>query len=86
MARLDAFYHKLEHGWDTIVGERGAKVSGGEKQRIGIARALYQDSNVVILDEPTSALDPANENFFSEFISQMESFVTVIIFVVNSLV
>ena len=71
MARIDAFYKKLEHGWDTIVGERGAKVSGGEKQRIGIARALAKNPEILIFDEATSALDTVSERVVQKSIDQV---------------
>ncbi len=79
MARIDAFYKKLEHGWDTIVGERGAKVSGGEKQRIGIARALAKNPEILIFDEATSALDTVSERVVQKSIDAVSKEKTSII-------
>ena len=60
-ARSLAFIEKLPKQFDTLVGERGIKLSGGEKQRIAIARAFLQDAPIVVLDEATSALDSLTE-------------------------
>lgn len=79
MSRIDAFYKKLEHGWDTIVGERGAKVSGGEKQRIGIARALAKNPEILIFDEATSALDTVSERVVQKSIDAVSKEKTSII-------
>jgi ABC-type multidrug transport system fused ATPase/permease subunit len=79
MARIDAFYKKLEHGWDTIVGERGAKVSGGEKQRIGIARALAKNPEILIFDEATSALDTVSERVVQKSIDAVSKGKTSVI-------
>ena len=61
LARLDVFVAALPNGYDTVVGERGLKLSGGEKQRVAIARTLLKDPPILLLDEATSALDTATE-------------------------
>lgn len=59
-AQLLDFIETLEDGWDTVVGDRGLKLSGGEKQRAAIARCLLKDPPFVLLDEATSALGKCN--------------------------
>lgn len=61
MANAASFIDQLPNGYQYIVGEDGGRLSGGQRQRIGIARALYNDAEVIILDEPTSALDSLAE-------------------------
>lgn len=70
-ARCHEFIMKLPLGYETMVGEGGATLSGGEKQRLSIARAILKDAPVVLLDEATSSVDPENEAFIQEAISEL---------------
>ena len=62
---------RLEDGYDTVVSERGASLSGGEKQCIGIARAMLKDAPIVVLDEPTSAMDAHTERLVMEGVERL---------------
>ena len=78
-AQLDEFIKTLPDGLDTGIGERGIRLSGGQRQRIGIARALYNNPEVLILDEATSALDNDTEAAIMESINRLHGKKTLVI-------
>lgn len=72
-ARLDGFIRSLPEGYDTKVGERGLKLSGGEKQRVAIARVLLKNPPLLILDEATSSLDSISEQAILGALNEVSS-------------
>lgn len=78
-ARCHDFIMELPDQYDTVVNEQGASLSGGEKQRISIARAILKDAPVIILDEATASIDPENEQYIQQAITSLISDKTVII-------
>ena len=69
---------KLPEGYDTVIGEGGASLSGGEKQRISIARAIMKDSPIIILDEATANVDPENEAELTKAVEELTKDKTII--------
>lgn len=78
-AQLDEFVRGLPEELDTSIGERGIRISGGQRQRIGIARALFEDPEVLVLDEATSALDNETEAAIMDSINRLHGRKTLII-------
>lgn len=78
-AQLDEFVRSLPDGLDTAIGERGIRLSGGQRQRIGIARALFEDPEVLVLDEATSALDNETEAAIMDSINRLHGKKTLVI-------
>jgi ATP-binding cassette, subfamily B, bacterial len=70
-ANAEQFIERLPSGYDTVVGERGATLSAGEKQRLSIARAFLKDAPILILDEPTSALDARTESLLLDALARL---------------
>ena len=77
-ARCHDFIMALPNGYDTVIGEGGGTLSGGEKQRISIARAILKNAPVIILDEATASIDPENERLIQHAISELTKGKTII--------
>ena len=77
-ARCHEFIEALPEGYNTLIGEGGASLSGGEKQRISIARAMLKDADIIIFDEATANIDPENEDKLKEAIESLTKNKTVI--------
>jgi len=79
-ANAHDFIVRAQHGYDTLIGERGVKLSGGERQRLSIARAILKNPPILILDEATSALDTGSEKLVQEALNNlMKSRTTIVI-------
>ncbi len=78
-AQMDEFVRGLPDGLDTSIGERGVRISGGQRQRLGIARALYTEPEIMIFDEATSALDNDTESAIMEAIERLHGKKTLVI-------
>ena len=79
LAGAHEFILELNHGYDTIIDERGGNLSGGQRQRMAIARALINDPRILILDEATSALDAESEEIIQDNLASIATGRTVII-------
>lgn len=73
------FISETPHGYETMVGDRGVRLSAGQRQRLGIARVMLQDPDIIILDEPTSALDSESENYIRAGLDELRKEKTLIV-------
>ncbi len=79
LAGVTEIIQRLPDGWQTRVGEGGARLSGGERQRVSVARALLKDAPIVLLDEATAALDPENERFVQRSLRRLAERSTLLV-------
>lgn len=79
MAQVNRFADRLENGLDTEVGESGNRLSGGEKQRVALARGFLKNAPILMLDEVTSALDPATEESVTAAVDKFRGRCTILI-------
>ena len=77
-AQCEEFIAKLPQGYDTPAGEAGKRLSGGEKQRISIARAMLKEAPIILLDEATASIDPENEHLIQSALSELTRGKTII--------
>lgn len=79
LSNCNEFVNKLQNRYNTNVGQRGIKLSGGQKKRIGIARAIYQNRPIILLDEATSNLDPENDKIVMNSINKLKKQKTILL-------
>ncbi len=79
MAALHDYIVSLKDGYDTVVGESGVTLSGGQRQRLAIARALIQNTEIILFDEATSALDNETQGKIQDAINNMQGIYTILI-------
>ena len=78
LAHLNEWVAELDNGINTKIGERGVKISGGQRQRLGIARALYYDADILVFDEGTSSLDGISEKKIMDAVHDLSNQKTLI--------
>lgn len=86
LSRLNQFIENQPNGINTIIGEKGSRISGGQIQRIGIARSVYSNPEILILDEPTNSLDSKTEKEFFEGLNLFKGQITIILISHNNIV
>lgn len=86
MSQLDADIQRMSKGADTVIGERGINISGGQKARISLARAVFSDADIYLLDDPLSAVDPQVANgIFNECIMGLKAKGKLVVLVTHQL-